>query len=187
MDLVYFTPSFWTHKCLGSFISINSFPHPLPSHTTSTFHITNTILTITHGGGGEGWLLFLIPSMVRVSFIKPGLLTLPCVGFFSFLFWGLWNQINNKAKKETNNGWWWDLLDVSFCNQRKTTKSNKVCQQSGEVFVNKVWRNSWFCVLCCVCTLWKHPFRIIDIVPSFQEKTSVWGCNFGKAQFSRHN
>ncbi len=151
-------------------------------------------------GGGGGGLPFLPWSGCPLS--NPGYLHPHVWVFFAFLFLGLWNQINNKQSKEGNNQW----VVVRFvgCILLQSKKNNQIKQSLSTKlwsFVNKVWRNSWFCVLCCVC---KHPFRIIDIVSSsFQEKISCLGCNlerhivqdtirvwgaiFGKAHCSKQN
>ncbi len=160
------------------FISINSFPRPLPSHTTSTFHITNTILTITSGGGGGLWgrqrggPFFhgqILPYQTQVTYT-------PCVVFFFFPYFGTLES-NKQQSKEGNNQsmggggeiCWMYPFAINQIKQSFVNKVVKFCQQ--RVKKQLILR----VVLCCVCTLWKHPFRIIDIVASsFQENTSVW-------------
>ncbi len=100
-------------------------------------------------GGGT------IASMVRLSLIKPWLLTPHVCVFFSFLILGLWNQINNKAKKETINQW--VVMSFVGCILLQSTKSNKVCQQSGEVLSTKSEEIVDFA--CCVVLCMHHPLE----------------------------
>ncbi len=146
------------------------------------------------GGGGDH------SFHGQLSLIKPRLLTPPCVGFFFFPFFGTLES-NKQQNKEGNNQW--VVVRIVGCILLQPKKNNQIKQSLSTKwwsFVNKVWRNSWFCVLCCVC---KHPFRIIDIVLSFQEKISclwcnlerhivqdtirVWGAILGKAHCSKQN
>ncbi len=144
------------------------------------------------GGGDHSFHGQSVPYQTLVTYT-------PCVGFFSFLFLGLWNQISNKAKQRRKQS----MGGSEIC--RTYPFATKEKQPNETKFVNKVVKFlSTMCeeivdFACCVyvCTLWKHPFRIIDIVSLFREKTSVWDAiwkgtlfktqlEFGDANLERH-
>ncbi len=211
MDLMYFTPSFWTHKCLGSFISINSFPRPLPSHNTSTFHITNTILPITHGGGGDLWrrgwwrVAFVSYSFHGQAILYQTRVTYtPMCGFIFFPF--LRTLESNKQQSKEGNKQWVVVRFVG-CILLQSKKNN----QNQTKFVNKVVKFlSTKCeeivdFACCVvyAPFGNTPLELLILFPRFKRKLvfgdailkrhnfqdiiRVWGCKFGKAHCSRHN
>ncbi len=133
------------------------------------------------GGGYHSFHGQSVPYQTLVTYT-------PCVGFFSFLFLGLWNQISNKAKQRRKQS----MGGSEICGTYPFATKEK--QPNETKFVNKVVKFlSTMCeeivdFACCVmyAPFGNIPLELLISFPCFERKL-VFGMQFGKAHCSRHN